>query len=163
MKKVFVPLFAIAAVGLLWQHLYVPPNEPLADQFNAPPRLSESPNVPVRWHGQVSKELGERGNFVITDKFIWSGVWRNWRPDELIPQVDFREYLVLVSVNSDPNTIGTELTLDGRGNLTIKRHSTLVGYQWDDPSRGYEFALVRREGIVSIEGRRIEGPIMTLK
>lgn len=109
------------------------------------------------WGGEVPLELRKRAPEAgyVADAKLWATLWKAYRGDVKVPDVDFREHLILVGVNRDPNRIGAVAKLSDGGDLTVMYAGTLIGFI--DPKTGaYQFAKISRKGIKSINGRPIK-------
>jgi hypothetical protein len=76
-------------------------------------------------------------------------LWKAWRGDEKVPEVDFTKDLVLVFTLGGPNKVSPpELRLDDRGELTAQAVATLIG----GDGFCYKIVTVRRHGIKTVNG-----------
>jgi hypothetical protein len=92
------------------------------------------------------KPLQGAAGFVAEEK-AWVKLWKAWRGDERVPEVNFAKELVLVFTLGGPNKVSPpELRLDDNGELKARAVATLIG------GRGfcYKIVVVRREGIRSV-------------
>jgi hypothetical protein len=126
--------------------------------------------VEKTWLGQVKSELRkEVPNQVIikagkkdqgyvlgyvADKDTWAKLWKTYRCEKEMPWIDFDKELVLVAVNSDPNQISIWPEVDDKGDLSSLTPTTLLLFT-DPKTCGYQFALIKREGIKTIGGKAI--------
>jgi hypothetical protein len=127
----------------------------------APVGADEKPKPkPVKlektWGGEVKIELRKEApkDGYVADKEAWAKLWKTFRGDEKLPDVDFTKELVLVAVNNDPNKIGINAQLDDKGDLNVSVISTLIGFV-NPTTCTYQFATVKREGIKTIGGKAI--------
>ena len=125
----------------------------------APVGADEKPK-PIKfektWNGQIPIALGKeapRTGF-IADKVSWENLWKAYRSAEKVPAIDFDKELVLVAVNSDPNGIGIDAKLDDKGDLKLSYITTLILYT-NPTTCAYQFAVVKRDGIKSVNGNGI--------
>ena len=120
-------------------------------------RADEKPK-PVKtektWGGLVKIELGNKAPGYIADKDTWAKLWKLYRGEEKLPEVDFKKELILVVVNTDPNGISIRLELDDKGDLTVDYASHEMKFINPTTCR-YQIALIKREGIKTILGRPI--------
>jgi hypothetical protein len=79
-------------------------------------------------------------------------LWKAWRTEEKVPDIDFGKKLVLVGTAGGPNMVNLSAVLSAKGDLMINAMSTLVG----GPGFGYGLAVVDREGIKSVKGKPLE-------
>ena len=109
------------------------------------------------WDGEIKIELRKdapKDGFV-ADKDAWAKLWKTYRGDEKLPDVDFTKELVLVAVNSDPNRISLGASLDKNGDVRVLVTSTLVAYTNPTTCR-YQFVRIKRDGIKTVGGKPIE-------
>jgi len=108
------------------------------------------------WDGEVKIELKSDapadGCLVSQEK--WNKLWKAYRGNEETPNVDFANELVLVAVNKDPNRISIQATLDANGDLSVTYRTTLMAVMNPTTCR-YQFAVIKREGIKTINGKPI--------
>jgi hypothetical protein len=79
-------------------------------------------------------------------------VWKAWRTEEKVPDVDFSKKLVLVGTAGGPNIVNLSAVLNAKGDLTINAMSTLVG----GPGFGYGLIVIDRDGVKSVKGKPLE-------
>ena len=111
----------------------------------------------VSWGGKAKletrKQAPEAG--YVADEETWKELWNAWRGTEKAPWVNFRETVVVIAANHDPNGMGVECTVDDNGDLKVRRSSTLIAFP--KPTEfSYMFALIRRAGIKTIDGEKID-------
>ena len=112
--------------------------------------------VPVlqKWDGVVKDEALRKSSpmtgYVANEK-AFAKLWKDWRPDEKEPKVDFEKEIVLVGVASGPNRVTLQPFLNDKGDLTVHSRSTLIG----GAGFGYGMVTVKREGIQTIKGKPI--------
>jgi hypothetical protein len=108
------------------------------------------------WKGTVEialrKEAPERD--FVADNDTWAKLWRAYRGEGNMPEVDFDKELILVAVNRDPNEISIRPEVDGKGDLRVIAQSTDIGFI-DPKTCAYQFALIKRHGIKTIKGKAI--------
>jgi hypothetical protein len=122
-------------------------------------RAEEKPK-PVKaektWDGKVNielrKEAPKKGH--IADKDAWAKLWKVYRREEKLPEVDFEKELILVAVNSDPNQIFICPEVDDKGDLKVLYARTAIRFI-NPTTCAYQFALIKREGIKTISGKVI--------
>jgi hypothetical protein len=93
------------------------------------------------------KKLAPKEGVVVEAK-EFEKLWKAWRPDEKVPQVDFTKEFVLVTLASGPNKPGINATVED-GKMVVRALQTLIG----GPGFGYSLATFPREGIKSINGK----------
>lgn len=107
------------------------------------------------WGGVVTDErlkgLAE-GRDAIVDGDEFAELWKGWRGDEPIPQIDFKEELVLVAVADGPNRVAMTPRMGEGGDLKTDAVATLIG----GPGFGYQLMRVSRGGIKTINGKSID-------
>jgi hypothetical protein len=123
------------------------------------PRADEKPKpikVEKTWEGEVKielrKEAPETG--YLADEGAWAKLWKAYRGEEKMPEVDFDKELILVAVNTDPNRISISPEVDAKGDLKVTSTRTLIAFI-DPKTCAYQFALTKREGIKTISGKAI--------
>src|SRR5262245_4076437 len=124
---------------------------PEARGAQSPVRLEKT------WNGEVNIELRQEApeDGYIANKAKWEALWKAYRGGEELPKVDFAKELVLVAVNRDPNRISIQAKLDDKGDLTVMHISTKMGFV-NPKACKYEFAVVSRDGIKSINGKTLK-------
>jgi hypothetical protein len=108
-----------------------------------------------RWNGVVHNEAEIRHappSSYISDSASWSRLWKAWRENDELPQVNFREFVVLVGTASGPNQVQLWPALDGAGNLTVSVTASKIG----GPGFGYSMVTIGRTGIRTINGNSLE-------
>lgn len=94
----------------------------------------------------LKKEAPKDG--VITTSKAFAKLWKAWRKDEKVPEVNFKKEFVVVTLASGPNRPGVSATLD-EGNLKIMARQTLIGGE----GFGYSIATFNREGVKKVDGK----------
>ncbi|QDU29081.1 hypothetical protein ETAA8_41880 [Anatilimnocola aggregata] len=133
-----------AIAGLLLFYIYG-----LAIGADNPPEIK----IVESWSGEVKLELRKQApdaGFIAEAK-SWEKLWKTYRGDEKVPLVDFKEHIILVGVNSDPNQIGAVAKLGEKGDLRVMYAGTLIGFI-DPKTCAYQFAMISRHGIKSVNG-----------
>lgn len=110
--------------------------------------------VPNRnWVGVVNNEKlkaeGPKG-VLITDQKTFAKAWKAWRPDEKVPDVDFKKELVVVTYAGGPNRPGIAATVKD-GTLRIMARQTLIG----GDGFGYSLATFDRKGITHVGTEKV--------
>jgi hypothetical protein len=125
--------------------------------FSQPKEKTRSTPVVVSWQGLVKLELSKdapKDGYVAEGK-TWEKLWKAWRGTEQVPSVNFKDAVILVALNRNPNSISILPTIDEKGDLKMTIESTAVGFI--NPTEGaYQFALITREGIKTIRGNEIK-------
>ncbi|MBY0458843.1 MAG: hypothetical protein K2V38_16010 [Gemmataceae bacterium] len=109
------------------------------------------------WDGmaplEARKEAPKDG--FVADKEALEKLWKAFRPNEKVPDVDFTRSLLVVAVNEDPNIIKAFATLDAKGDLTVGHSTTEIAFT-NPVTCNYQFALVPRDGVKSVNGKAID-------
>ena len=111
----------------------------------------------ARWQGKIEDESLRRlalDEGFLADAKSLEKVWKAWRPNEDVPTVDFSKEIILVGVVGGPNRVGIQPALDEKGDLQFVVVGTLV----DGPGFGYLLLKVSREGVKTVNLKRIEEP-----
>lgn len=135
---------AVIAVCFLWSPTHMPAQE-----------LHQRLDILQQWQGvSQNTELLKQGPeqpFIVDNK-EWQRVWKLWRPDEDVPEVDFDSDLVLVATIRGPNRLRGGAFLDQQGNVGLILSSTRVG----GPGFGYLLMRVARDGIRSVNRKPLD-------
>lgn len=108
-----------------------------------------------RWTGKIGdKKLAAKApkNGVIAEKKAFEDLWKAWRGEEKLPEVDFGKQIVFVHTAGGPNVPSSNYTLDAEGNLKSNTLSTLIG----GAGFGYSIDALNKEGIKTYQGKKIE-------
>jgi hypothetical protein len=109
------------------------------------------------WQAKVKDEALKKAapadGFITTAK-DFEALWKAWRGDEKVPEVDFKQNLVLVGLAGGPNLASIGASLDDEGNLKVLVRQTLIG----GPGFGYQLAVVPRAGIKTVNGKNVPAP-----
>jgi hypothetical protein len=97
------------------------------------------------------KKLAPEKGYIAGPK-AFAALWKAWRTDEKVPEIDFAKKLVVVGLAGGPNEVTLIPFVDAQGNLTPKMFATLVG----GPGFGYALGVVDRDGIKSVQGKPLE-------
>jgi len=109
------------------------------------------------WQAKVQDEALKNAappSGFVTNAKEFAALWKAWRGDEKVPDVDFKKNLVLVGLAGGPNIAGIGATLSDDGNLTVLVRQTLIG----GPGFGYQLAVVPRDGIKTVNGKAVPAP-----
>ena len=131
----------------------------LADQFGI--ELSpdgkdlSKPVVPEQeWEGKIIDiRLRDKAPAMkmVTDVATWADLWKAWRGDEKLLDVDFKTHMVIVFWTRGPNYINAQLRISTKGDVRGMVMSTLL----KGPGFSYRMMLVKREGFKSFFGKAI--------
>src|SRR5262245_59346553 len=107
------------------------------------------------WQGLLPNEDARKQapkNGLITDSQAFEKLWKAWRKDEKVPQIDFTKSFVVVSVPSRFSKITLNAKLVN-GNLRVRPSQTLL----DGKGRRYSIAVFDREGVKTVNGKKLPG------
>jgi len=120
------------------------------------PIRGRSVRIYKQWTGYIedgkapSLALPPKG--YVMDEETWTELWHAWRPTEEVPEVNFRNEIVLVG--SLPNKsrvyVRASMTEEGAVTMSINGSGNTTGLC-------YSFAKVMRAGLTSINGERLPG------
>src|SRR5262245_26360010 len=96
----------------------------------------------------LKKEAPKGG--VITDAKTFEKLWKAWRKDEKVPEVDFKKEFVVITLASGPNKPGITAKLKD-GDLKITAAQTLIG----GDGFGYSIATFNRKDVKKINGKEL--------
>ncbi len=118
----------------------------------------KQPLVMVTWSGSFKLEQRQAVPPMgyVADAIAWKAVWTAWRGTEPVPDVNFNNAIVLVAVSKDPNKVRAGAMLDAAGNLTFANAQTLMAFEKDVTTGTYQFAIIPKEGIKTINGQAIK-------
>ncbi|MBX3440526.1 MAG: hypothetical protein KF861_23755 [Planctomycetaceae bacterium] len=107
------------------------------------------------WSGKIrdetlKKHAPESG--FISDAKAWDRLYRAWRPDEDVPDLNFEETLVLVGTVPGPNLVLMTPTMNAEADVQFVVGGTRIG----GPGFGYKLISVARQGVKSINGNPLE-------
>ena len=98
------------------------------------------------------RKLAPSARFIV-EAGEFETLWKEWKPIDMVPRVDFSRDFVLVITDNKGKPDRFLLKLDANGDLSVG-----VGYTdaKDFPGFGFGIAQVPREGIKTFEGRPIK-------
>jgi hypothetical protein len=114
-----------------------------------PTKLTPSRNWVAVIRDEKLKAKAPKNN-LITDAKTFEALWKAWRKDEKVPEVDFKKEFGVITFASGPNRPGVSATVD-EGNLKIMSFQTLIG----GPGFGYSIATFPRKGIKTVMGVKL--------
>ncbi|MFP6900507.1 MAG: hypothetical protein VCA36_06165 [Opitutales bacterium] len=129
------------------------------------PGIQINRRIPVRgislriykqWTGYIeegkipSLELPPKG--YVIDEDTWTELWHAWRPTEEVPEVNFRNELVLVGAMPNKSRVYVRASRTNEGEVTMS-----INGSGNTTGLCYSFAKVMRAGLVSINGARLPG------
>lgn len=85
---------------------------------------------------------------VFLDAKEFEKLWKQWRPDDKVPQIDFTKDFVLVTLASGPNKPRVSATIE-EGKMVARAIQTLIG----GPGFGYSLDVFPRKGVKTINGK----------
>ncbi|PQO25097.1 hypothetical protein C5Y96_26715 [Blastopirellula marina] len=100
-------------------------------------------------------KLAPKSGF-ITDTKTFAKLWKAWRPDQAVPEIDFTKDMVIVGTADGPNLVMFEPKLQGDGDLKFVVASTRMF----GPGFGYRLVKIARQGVKSVNGKSIEEGIV---
>ncbi len=116
----------------------------------------ENKKVPIlqKWSGmhkdeKLQKESPATG--YVTNARSFAKLWMAWRGDEKVPEVNFKDEIVVVGTAAGPNDVTVIPQLDQKGNLAILARASLV----EGSGFGYQLVVIKRAGIKTIKGKEI--------
>ncbi len=113
---------------------------------------------PVKtWSGSSLKEEGIKEapkSGVITDAEAWAKLWKAWKFEEKLPEVDFKKQIVLVTTAgcAANKWSGPQIKLTEKGDLRPQVAATEIG----GPGFIYLIQIVDREGVKTIHGKPLK-------
>jgi hypothetical protein len=116
----------------------------------------ESKKVPIlqKWSGKIKDERLQKespNTGYINNATSFAKLWKAWRPDDKVPEINFKEEIVVVATAAGPNDVTVIPQLNEKGNLAILARGTLV----EGPGFAYQIAVIKRAGIKTIKGKEI--------
>jgi hypothetical protein len=119
------------------------------------PNLAQSAPLKVikEWSGSIEDEALQKNapaNGVIANAKDLEKLWKAWKLEDKVPEVDFKTQLLAVST-----TVGSKLTvsavLDEKGDLRVLGRAT----RDLRPGFRYHIVLVPREGVKTVNGKEL--------
>jgi hypothetical protein len=108
------------------------------------------------WNGKMAdnalRKHAPPDEFLL-DQIAWAKLWKAWRGQDKLPEIDFQKQMILVFTADGPNSVGCEPRLDRQGNLQALAMSTLMG----GPGFGYLIQCISREGVRSVNDKPLPG------
>ncbi|QDU76080.1 hypothetical protein Pan97_31250 [Bremerella volcania] len=101
------------------------------------------------------EKLAPKSGF-ITDAKTFAKLWKAWRADEAVPEIDFSKDLVLVGLADGPNLVMFQPKLQDDGDLKYVVASTRMA----GPGFGYRLVKISRKGVKTVNGQSIEEGIV---
>ena len=109
------------------------------------------------WSGKTRDETHKDAgpeNKIVTDKKTWAELWKKWKPDEELPEIDFGKDFVLVQTAFGPNQVIISGLKVEDGKLTFQAGSSRMG----GPGFGFKLLQISRAGIVSVKDTPLPEP-----
>jgi hypothetical protein len=111
---------------------------------------------PIRqWTGSIEKSLQAEGparGYIESERDLVK-LWNALQITDEIPKVDFDRELVLVTTSQEGGYQGLKAEVDDQGNLIVR---TIVSAPLSFDCCRYLIALIKRDGIKTINGKVIE-------
>jgi hypothetical protein len=131
----------------------------IVGMFSSSAVVAESKSREVRpiqqWTGSIERylqvEIPARG-YIVSEKAL-TKLWNAWKITDEMPKVDFDKELVLVTKSQKGGYHGIKAEVDDQGNLTVM---TIVSAHLSFDCCKYLIALIKRDGIKTINGKVIE-------
>lgn len=97
------------------------------------------------WRCEIPNALVGNPNPYVEDAEQWSQLWTRWQPGKAVPDVDFKNSAVFVSISDagDPNHKSYTFFRNPDGTIRPEELSTLVGYDSTDRS-AIQFHILER-------------------
>jgi hypothetical protein len=112
--------------------------------------LGQSKKVEVAqtWSGSVEDDKAMQPECITTSKGL-TAVWKAWKADGDVPQVDFTKNIVVAVYSLGSNLEIDSIRLDDKGNLEV------VGVGTDDSPPGFRYVLgvVPKVGVKTVNKR----------
>jgi hypothetical protein len=109
------------------------------------------------WAGILDESLEKQkpASEVIMDQGEFARLWKAWRKDEKIPDIDFSKDFVVVTLQKEQEISIGLITLDGMGgaNLLLVQHSEIPANRFS-----YAIAVIERTGIKAFRGIPLAKP-----
>ncbi|MEW4455752.1 hypothetical protein AB1L30_24000 [Bremerella sp. JC817] len=86
---------------------------------------------------------------IVTDQATFEKLWKAFRGEEALPDIDFEKKLVLVGTVDGPNLVMLNPKLEADGNLKY----VVGGTRMAGPGFGYRMVAVDRDGVKTINGQ----------
>ena len=94
----------------------------------------------------------------ITDKDSWKKLWKSWKGNEKLPEIDFQKHFVVVGTAKGPNRVKPHMRMDEKdANLKVVFAATKMG----GPGFGFVLVEMKRAGIKSINGVPLAPPALS--
>jgi len=109
------------------------------------------------WQGSIDDPAAKPGpTRVISDADMWRKLWKDWKIDGELPEVDFEEHL-LVAETTSGSRLRLNALLSDEGDLRV------IGMATRDLRPGFRYVIGQFEldGVKSVNGRAIGGPTLS--
>ncbi|HKB02321.1 MAG TPA: hypothetical protein VKD90_08880 [Gemmataceae bacterium] len=110
----------------------------------------------VGWSGAVADpalEAKKPADGLVGNGKDFAALWKAWRPNEEVPDVDFGSYFVLVVTRPKGHTFVIHLLPVGGGDVKVLSGTPVGGKEL--PGFGYGLAVFPRDKVKSIGGKEI--------
>ncbi len=101
------------------------------------------------------QKLAPKSGF-LTDQQAFAKLWKAWRPEEAVPEIDFHQHMVIVGLADGPNLVMFEPKLQKDGDLKFVVASTRMA----GPGFGYRLVKISRDGVKTVNGKPIESGLL---
>jgi hypothetical protein len=103
------------------------------------------------WKGSVKDAtLQKSAPEVITNAKALEELWKSWKIDGPVPNIDFTKEIVIIATTVGSN-INLSATLDDKGNVT------LLGFGTSDFGEGFRYVMhtISREGVKTVNKKEL--------
>ena len=124
-----------------------------------PDEVKEEKEVRVEksWNGEINinlKHQAPEDGFIVS-KDAWERLWKTFRENEEVPDINFDKQIVLIGVNRDPNRISmVPVKLSEDGDLKVAYISTNIGFLEPKTCR-YLLAVVNNDGVKTVNSKPV--------
>ncbi|MFZ5832108.1 MAG: hypothetical protein ACOY3P_18645 [Planctomycetota bacterium] len=155
----FNPMQRLATIGLLAAGCAfgaILPSPIFGQAERQRPKRMQPVRILAQFSGKLPdtrlQKLAPENGFIV-EKQQWTRLWKAWRGDEELPDIDFETDMVLVFTADGPNNVGCEPMLAQNGDVQANAMSTLIG----GPGFGYLLMQIPRQGVRSVNGKPLPG------
>jgi hypothetical protein len=114
-----------------------------------PMKIFPSQNWVGKHDSNKLKKLAPKEGLIVEAK-AFEKLWKAWRSDEKVPEIDFTKEFVLVTLADGPNRLSIHATVED-GKMKVTSVQTLIG----GDGFGYSLAKFPRKGITSVNGKKL--------
>jgi hypothetical protein len=112
--------------------------------------------VEKAWGGVIKLKLQRQAppNGFIANEEAWAKLWRVYRESDELPKIDFDKQMILVRLGNDLGMVLDDFMLNEKGDLKAVSIGNL-GCNLHPKFCQYQFLLISREGVKSVNGKPI--------